>query len=196
MHKNSVTLRGIVENLEYSHESKGIRYYKGQIKVRRLSGKVDIIPIIVKEYILNRYLGGLNLLGEEVSVVGSFRSRNEIVDSKYKLLLYVHVYEFTKEVLETNTIELEGVVCKEVLYRTTPSNKEIADVFIAVNREHDKSDYIPCIIWGRLAGLAEEFNVGDTIKLKGRIQSREYNKDGQTRVAYEVSASEIERADN
>ena len=133
---------------------------------------------------------------------GQFRSYNRHEENKNKLVLSVFVREVNlleseDEIQRPNSIFLDGYICKEPVYRKTPLGREIADLLLAVNRPYGKSDYIPCICWGRNARFAESFAIGGHIQLWGRIQSREYQKkidenEYEKRIAYEVSVSKME----
>jgi len=167
------------------------------LSVNRLSSIQDILPITVpKSMIENKIL----LPGMTVTIKGQFRSYNQLIDGRSKLMLTV----FVREVIEDycpdnpNVIELVGYVCKQPIYRTTPFNREIADILIAVNRTFGKSDYIPSIAWGRNARFADELTVGEKVYMTGRIQSREYQKKlgedkVETRIAYEVSVGKLSK---
>ena len=187
----------IVGQFEYSHEVFGENFYIGQLKIERTSGILDFIPITVSERMVDV---SADWNGIFVEIEGSFRSYNKKDEEKRKLLLSVFVRDFNQ--LENasyndNDVELDGYICKEVIYRKTPLGREVADLLIAVNRPYGKSDYIPCIAWGRNAVYSAELEVGTRIKLYGRIQSREYAKrisgtETETRTAYEVSVSKLE----
>ena len=137
-------------------------------------------------------------VGSKISGYGQFRSYNKLQDGKSKLLLTVFLREIVPydEYANPNSIEITGYVCKEPVFRTTPFNREISDVLLAVNRSYNKSDYLPCIAWGRNARFVKDFVVGDKVIVSGRIQSREYQKkiddEVVTRTAYEISLSKIE----
>ena len=197
---NKVTVMGeIVGEFSFSHEIYGEGFYMIDILVPRLSESADRIPLMVSERLLDikKDYRGMN-----VKVSGQFRSYNRHEERKNKLVLSVFVrdWEFIDEVERsemTNHIELDGFICKEPVYRKTPLGREIADILLAVNRPYGKSDYIPCISWGRNARFANEFEVGSRCRVIGRIQSREYMKkisDEQVekRIAYEVSVSKLE----
>ena len=195
---NKVRIVGeIVGQFEYSHEVFGENFYIGQLKIERTSGILDFIPIMVSDRMVDV---SADWNGIFVEVEGSFRSYNKKDEEKRKLLLSVFVRDFNQ--LENasyndNDVELDGYICKEVIYRKTPLGREVADLLIAVNRPYGKSDYIPCIAWGRNAVHSAELEVGTRIKLYGRIQSREYAKrisdtETETRTAYEVSISKLE----
>lgn len=197
MQNNQVYLSGQIASApEFSHEIMGEKFYDTTVSVERLSGQSDVIPITVSD----RLMEGQNFeIGNLIGLIGQFRSYNKIVDGKSKLVLRVFVRELCEcDENAPNVIELEGYVCKQPVYRTTPFKREIADLLVAVNRAYNKSDYIPAIAWGRNARYASTFDVGDKIHLVGRIQSRIYQKtldDGtiEERVAYEVSITRFEQ---
>lgn len=192
---NLVTLCGeVVTAPTHYHEIFGERFYEVQLAVDRLSGMQDILPISVSE----RLLGDHFTLGSRVTVSGQFRSYNKTVADKSKLMLTVFVKEVLPfdQTLNPNQMLLSGYICKPPVYRTTPFSREIADVLVAVNRQYNKSDYIPCIVWGRNARFASSLSVGQHIQIVGRVQSRNYQKrlDDETvvtRTAYEVSVSKL-----
>ena len=197
LENNKVNIAGVIcSDFNYSHTLCGEKFYIADLEVERTSGKSDIIPIMVSD----RMITIEDLTGVAVEILGQFRSYNKNIDGKSKLLLKVFVCEI--EVLENftynnNNVELIGYICKEPIYRTTPLGKEIADVFVAVNRDYGKSDYIPCICWGRNARYVGNLDVGTKISIVGRLQSRTFLKkiDEETteeRVAYELSASKVE----
>lgn len=197
---NKVTVMGeVVSEFTFSHEIYGEGFYLVDILVPRLSDSADQIPLMVSERLLDIKK---DYRGENIRVTGQFRSYNRHEERKNKLVLSVFVreWEFIDEVERgemTNHIELDGFICKEPVYRKTPLGREIADILLAVNRPYGKSDYIPCISWGRNARYANEFQVGSRCKVIGRIQSREYMKklseeQVEKRVAYEVSVSKLE----
>jgi len=198
---NQVSIVGtIVSDFRYSHEVYGEGFYMVDVSVNRLSNFVDIIPVMVSERILDVTK---NYEGQLIYVLGQFRSYNRHEEKKNRLVLSVFAreLEFVEEEsdeLKSNQIYLDGYICKEPIYRKTPLGREIADLLIAVNRSYGKSDYIPCICWGRNARFASGFEVGSHVEIWGRIQSREYVKkinenETEKRVAYEVSVSKIER---
>lgn len=197
---NQVTMIGeIVSEFEFSHEVYGEGFYLVDISVSRLSDSVDYIPLMVSERLVDVTQ---SYIGETISVSGQFRSYNRHEEKKNRLILSVFVreLEFVDEIeddIKSNQIYLDGYICKEPIYRKTPLGREIADLLVAVNRSYGKSDYIPCICWGRNARYAYSFEVGSHVEVYGRIQSREYIKkigEEQTekRVAYEVSVNKIE----
>ena len=196
MNNNRVTLTGkVVEEARFSHEVFGEGFYELKLEVPRLSAQTDILPITVSERLLSMHDAAI---GSTLTVVGQFRSYNKIDEERSRLMLTVFVrdvIEFDEE-SNPNSIELEGYICKPPLYRTTPFKREICDLLLAVNRAYNKSDYIPCIAWGRNARFVNGLAVGDRVAVLGRIQSREYQKlqeDGtyKTKTAYEVSISRV-----
>ena len=201
---NQVTIIGeIAGKFVFSHEVFGEGFYMVDVLVRRLSNSEDQIPLMISERLLDVTQ---DYTGEYIMVNGQFRSYNRHEEKKNRLVLSVFVreLEFLDEIDEnekTNQIFLDGYICKEPIYRKTPLGREIADVLLAVNRSYGKSDYIPCICWGRNARFASGFTVGSHIQIMGRVQSREYVKrvDEETvehRVAYEVSVSKVDLLEN
>ncbi len=197
---NQVMIMGrIVSDLVYSHEIFGEGFYMVDVEVERLSDSSDIIPMMVSERLLDV---NADYKGMLISVIGQFRSYNRHEEKKNRLILSVFAreVEFVDEIAESaksNQIFLDGYVCKEPIYRKTPLGREIADLLVAVNRPYGKSDYIPCICWGRNARFASNFEVGVRCAIWGRIQSREYMKkvneeEAEKRIAYEVSVSKLE----
>ena len=197
---NQVIMAGeIVSEFVFSHEVFGEGFYVLEISVRRLSNSYDVIPLMISERLIDVTR---DYRGETIAVSGQFRSYNRHEEKKNRLVLSVFVreLEFAEEEPEssrTNQIFLEGYICKMPVYRKTPLGREIADLLVAVNRPYGKSDYIPCICWGRNARYASGFEVGAHIQLWGRIQSREYTKkiseeEIERRIAYEVSVSKLE----
>lgn len=198
---NKVFISGeIVTEAEFSHEVYGEGFYEMNVLVKRLSGQGDVLPVTISE----RLISDKDLkVGSVINALGQFRSYNKMVDGKSKLMLTVFVRELLDQpvIKNPNSIVLTGYICKPPVYRTTPFNREIADVLIAVNRSYNKSDYIPCIAWGRNARFAKNLAVGEKIAVSGRIQSREYQKriaDDDVRVltAYEVSISKLAAYEN
>ena len=197
---NQVVIMGeIVSDFAFSHEIFGEGFYMVDVRVERLSDSIDIIPLMVSERLLD--VNG-DYKGMYIMVNGQFRSYNRHEERKNKLVLSVFAreIEFVDEIGEStksNQIYLDGYICKEPVYRKTPLGREIADLLLAVNRPYGKSDYIPCICWGRNARFASNFEVGARCAVWGRIQSREYMKklsdeQREKRVAYEVSVSKLE----
>ncbi len=199
---NQVTIMGeIVSEFTYSHEVFGEGFYTVEVSVNRLSNMADIIPLMISERLIDVTQ---DYRGQIIEVIGQFRSYNRHEGNRNRLVLsiFVRELEFAEELKEqskTNQIYLDGYICKPPVYRRTPLGREIADLLIAVNRPYGKSDYIPCISWGRNARYAASFAVGSHIEVWGRVQSREYTKkiseeETEKRVAYEVSISKIEMA--
>ncbi len=202
---NEVQLSGIVDSeLKISHEIYGEAFYSFVLRVMRLSDICDYINVTVSE----RLLQCVSLSpGSFVSVNGQFRSYNNYSDTGSRLILTVFARDIVCSDITSendtqknpNYIYLNGFLCKEPVYRTTPFGREITDILIAVNRAYNKSDYIPCIAWGRNARFSSTLKVGDNIKIWGRIQSREYQKkisedEAITKTAYEISISKMEVA--
>ncbi|WP_302669474.1 single-stranded DNA-binding protein [Eubacterium sp. AF15-50] len=201
---NRVSIIGeIVSEFRFSHEVFGEGFYIVDVSVDRLSDLTDVIPLMVSERLVDI---NEDYQGRLVEVSGQFRSYNRHEGTKNKLVLsiFVREWEEVEENLEsgkTNQIFLDGYICKAPIYRKTPLGREIADLLIAVNRPYGKSDYIPCIAWGRNARYASNFEVGGHIQIRGRVQSREYVKkiseeETEKHVAYEVSVSKLEYIDD
>ncbi len=197
---NQVTMMGeIIGDFTYSHEVFGEGFYMIDLLVTRLSDSADVIPLMVSERLMNVQE---DYKGCKISIIGQFRSYNRHEEKKNRLVLSVFVREVSyideiEENQKTNQIFLDGYICKPPIYRKTPLGREITDLLLAVNRPYGKSDYIPCICWGRNARFAANFEVGKRTKVYGRIQSREYMKrvseeDLEKRVAYEVSVGKLE----
>lgn len=200
MESNVAELCGVVlSELRFSHKTYGEIFYTFVLGIERRSGYIDEINIMVSERLI---FDNPPREGDFVEIKDQIRTYNEIVDEKNKL----NVVVFAKEIYQSenfgyneNYIYLEGFLCKEPLKRTSPLGREICDMMLAVNRMYNKSDYIPCIAWGRNAGYAEKLGVGTKLALEGRIQSREYKKkldDGtaEMRKAFEVSVVKLEEA--
>lgn len=196
MENNKVTLKGeVISERKFSHETYGEAFYELNLKVERLSQNYDIIPVTVSEKLL---ASGAFEKGKIVGISGQFRSYNKLVDSHSKLILSVFVRSIidNNEDYNPNIVELSGYLCKEPIYRTTPFGREICDLLLAVNRAYNKSDYLPCIAWGRNARFVKDLTVGSRLKIVGRIQSREYQKklsenEIEKRTAYEISIAKI-----
>ncbi len=195
---NEVKLEGYVDStISFSHEIYGETFYKFDLKVPRLSDSFDCIVITLSERIISDFP---ICIDKKVQVEGQFRSYNNYSNEGSKLVLTVfakQIYNMTEDFPSPNSIYLNGFICKPPVYRTTPFGREIADILLAVNRQYGKSDYIPCITWGRNAKFTSTLEVGTNIKIWGRIQSREYKKkigedEYEDKVAYEVSVSKLE----
>ena len=194
---NKVSVIGeVVSEFTFSHEVFGEGFYLVSLAVSRLSDQVDVIPLMVSERLLDVKQ---DYRGQTVEAIGQFRSYNchEGVKNRLVLSVFVRELNFLEDCTKTNQIYLDGYICKEAIYRKTPLGREIADLLLAVNRPYGKSDYIPCIAWGRNARYASGFAVGSRVRVWGRVQSREYTKklsetQCEKRVAYEVSVSKLE----
>ena len=203
---NHIVLVGkVTSEKKFSHEIYGEKFYIFDLSVPRLSGNSDIIPITISERLM---VNGDLPVGTKITVEGQFRSYNSYREGKNKLVLTV--FAKNVELLEdqesevearkdfiSNEVTLIGYICKKPIYRQTPFGREIADILLAVNRAYSKSDYIPCIAWGRTARFCENMEVGTEVKVIGRVQSRQYEKkyeDGtvENKVAYEVSVGSLE----
>lgn len=209
LENNYLTLVGkVTGEKRFSHEIYGERFYVFDLSIPRLSGNADIIPITVSERLLKE---DTLTEGKRLLVKGQFRSYNSYENERNRLILTVFAKDLTEveenEVEEeneivrkdiiTNEVVLVGYICKKPIYRQTPFGREISDLLLAVNRAYNKSDYIPCIAWGRNARFCQDLEVGSQVKVVGRVQSRTYEKkfdDGrvETRVAYEVSVGSLE----
>ena len=198
---NQVTIMGkVATEFSFSHEVFGEGFYMVEVEVKRLSNSEDRIPLMISERLIDVTQ---DYTGEYIMVHGQFRSYNRHEEQKNRLVLSVFVREISfmeeePDGTKTNSIWLDGYICKEPIYRKTPLGREIADLLLAVNRPYGKSDYIPCICWGRNARYASGFEVGEHVQLLGRIQSRDYVKrisdtETEKRVAYEVSVSKLEK---
>lgn len=192
---NQILLRGtLVELPQFSHENHNKRFYRFMLEVERLSGAVDLLPVLVPEHVL----GAMDVSGGTMlSVQGQIRSFNSRSEAGRRLVISVYAENLeTSDEEPVNQVTLTGTVCKEPVYRRTPLGREICDVMLAVNRPYHRADYIPCIFWGRTAGEVSAYEVGDSLSLTGRLQSRSYVKllenGSETRVAYEVSGMTVE----
>lgn len=193
---NNVELWGkVASEIKYSHTVIDEKFYEFTLEVPRLSESSDLIPVTISEKLFTNDDLKLNTI---IALAGQFRSYNKLVEDKSKLMLTVFVRELTK--LDTtknpNIITLKGFLCKEPVFRTTPFKREISDILLAVNRAYNKSDYIPCIAWGRNARFVKNLPVGTKLEIEGRIQSREYQKkiseeEVLNKTAYEISISKI-----
>ncbi len=209
LENNYLTLVGkVTGEKRFSHEIYGESFYVFNLSIDRLSGNADIIPVTVSERLIK---DEMIQEGKTLLVKGQFRSYNSYESGRNRLILTV----FTKDIMEieekeeqeeneivkkdmiTNEVVLVGYICKKPIYRQTPFGREISDILLAVNRAYNKSDYIPCIAWGRTARFCQDLEVGTQVKIVGRVQSRIYEKkfeDGtvEQRVAYEVSVGSLE----
>lgn len=206
---NKVTISGeIVSNAEFSHEVFGEKFYSINVACKRTSGQEDILPVTISDRMINVEC---ELVGIKVKISGQIRSYNRHDADKNRLIISVFAREIEflnegeneskKEDNDINLVDLDGYVCKQPLYRQTPLGREICDILLAVNRPYGKSDYIPCIVWGRNARFASRLEVGTRAVINGRAQSRTYNKkidEEHTKecTAYEVSVSKLEVVKN
>ena len=196
---NSIYLRGKVKSsLTFSHEVYGEGFYNFFVEANRLSDSSDILPVTISERLINH---DVLKIGNLVGITGQIRSYNDYSEQKNRLILTV----FTKDIKlaednsekNPNNVNLNGFICKQPVYRTTPFGREISDILLAVNSAYNKSDYIPLICWGRNARFAQNLNIGSNIRISGRMQSRIYQKKLETgetieKTAYEVSVSKME----
>ena len=184
-----------------SHEIEGESFYELVLEVKRLSETYDYIPVTISERTMNNH--ALEI-GDNIAVIGEFRSYNKQENEKSKLILHVFVKEMYLEkdfdklddLENSNNVLITGYICKEPIYRVTPFKREICDALIAVNRRNFKSDYLPCIFWGRNARFMDNQQIGTKISIEGRIQSRQYlkkldNGDEEKRTAYEISVNKL-----
>lgn len=202
LENNQVTLSGeIAENFQFNHEGYGEKFYTTHVLVQRKSGFIDSVPIMVSERLVNV---GADWIGQIVKVAGRFQSYNKYQEGKSRLILFVFVDDFMnwtddgEEAIpdNENKIVLEGYICKQPIYRVTPLGREISDFLLAVNRNYNKTDYIPCIAWNRNARYVSHMHIGQKLHIEGRIQSREYqekldDESYEKRTAYEVSVSRL-----
>ena len=188
---NQIKVRGNLQGLpQFSHENHGKQFYRFFLEIPRLSGAVDILPVVADSWVLSKIdLSG----GEMLTVTGQIRSHNSRTDGVRHLLIFVFAQNIICEDGEPmNEVLLQGPLCKDPTYRRTPLGREICDVMLAVNRGFKRADYLPCILWGRIAQEISLCHTSDTIQVSGRLQSRTYTKqteDGpEERTAYEISA--------
>ena len=196
---NVITLSGVVVTEPVlDHILYGEEFYTFCISIPRLSGASDILPLTVSDRLM---AGRMPVTGDHVTMRGQLRSYNKQIDGQSRLIItaFAKMFRYEDEYREfINDICITGFICKPVIYRTTPFMREIADILVAVNRQYGKSDYLPCIAWGRNARFAGDLPVGERVRMEGRIQSRRYQKTiGEAtveRTAYEISCSMIELA--
>lgn len=192
---NSITVRGSLCDLpHYSHENHGRQFYRFTLEVPRLSGAIDLLPVIAEEKIINQIDP---CAGEMLTVCGQIRSHNQRADGSRHLMIFIFATSVTVEDGDPiNTVIVEGPICREPIFRRTPLGREICDVMLAVPRAFKRADYLPCILWGRTAQDISACHTRDCIRILGRLQSRIYTKltlDGaQERTAYEISALSAE----
>ena len=195
---NHITLRGSLSSMpRFSHENHGRRFFRFYLEVPRLSGAIDLLPVIAREDVL----GAMELSdGEMLTVTGQVRSHNIREDGKRRLLIFVFASLIVCEDGEPlNDVLLEGPLCREPTYRKTPLGREICDVMLAVPRAFRRADYLPCILWGRTALECAQFHTRDILRITGRLQSRTYTKilesGSEERTAYEISALTAQRVE-
>lgn len=196
MHYNSAKITGyLAEGLTPCDYPTRVKLYKGTLAVERLSGNVDYIPVVVHEKLAETLP---DLQGKLVEVIGQISTCNRMMDGKTRLIVDMYVYSITALQAGScsNEVVLRGTVCKAPIYRVTPGGREICDVMLAVSRPNGRASYIPCVIWGRDAQSARSVCVGDLLEVRGRFQSRVYDKlheDGtvEKRVTYEVSVAKV-----
>ncbi len=197
----AVVIGSIESDFEFNHEIYGEKFYTFSVQIPRLSGAADSVRIMVSERLV---MDGEYKIGDKVEISGQFRSYNSIDNGSNRLVLTVFAKDIAHfdedENKNPNSLFLNGYICKEPIYRTTPFGREITDILLAVNRSYNKSDYIPIIAWGRNARFAKTLNVGDNVRIWGRIQSRKYQKrlseeEIITKTAYEVSINRMELVD-
>ena len=191
---NKATIAGeVMSPYVYNHEVMGEKFYTTVVKSERLSGTMDLIPVMISERLISPTMDDTGAFAE---ISGEFRSYDDKTSRKLILSVFANDISFLEDVKNVNDIELVGFICKEPIYRTTPLGREISDVVLAVNRPYGKSDYIPCIVWGRNARFVKNLAVGTKLKINGRVQSREYYKkidnEFETRTAFEMSVSRLE----
>ena len=196
---NQITLRGSLLSLpRFSHENHGKKFYRFTLEVPRLSGTADLLPIVAEERLVEAMEPDA---GDMITVKGQIRSHNVRTNGTRHLLIFVFASSITVEDGEPiNNCVLEGPLCREPVYRRTPLGREICDIMLAVPRQFRRADYLPCILWGRLAQEGSRCMTRDTVRISGRLQSRNYTKlteDGpQERTAYEISALTAEFPEN
>lgn len=190
---NNAVLAGEVVTEPTNYDCCEETFCSFNLSVKRASGTADILTVNI-----SKILVGNIKVGDKIRLEGQVRTYNRIIDGKSKLIIVFFAQEVTEYEKDVNEVELCGYICKTPVFRITPRSREICDALVAVNREHNYSDYIPCIIWGRTARLVSELNTGAQVRLSGRLQSREYEKKTDSgveiRTAYEVSVSRIQDA--
>lgn len=198
--QNTVSIIGkVVSEPILSHTVYGEDFYTFDLEVKRLSENADIVPILISKKLMADII-----VGNYVTINGQMRTYNKIDNNSRKLMIYVFVVDvetmseddFNASKDPNNTVKIVGYLCKRPIYRTTPFGREISDLLVAVNRSYHKSDYIPCIAWGRNAKYAKNFEVGQQVEITARFQSREYRKKDEngnavTKCAYELSVLNI-----
>lgn len=191
---NYIEIQGtVVSKFEFNHEVYGEKFYTFMLSTKRNSNIKDVLPVMVSERLLDVKA---DLTNTKIAFKGQVRTYNQHEGGKSKLILSIFMIDIIDlKANDFNTVEIKGYICKQPVYRKTPLGREITDLLIAVNRPYNKTDYIPSICWGRNARFAEDKVVGNCLILFGRVQSREYLKDGEVRVAYELSVSKLEEVE-
>ena len=188
---NCITIRGSLQQLpQFSHDNHGHRFCKFYLEVPRLSGAVDILPVISRQELMDTLDP---TAGSMLTITGQIRSHNQHIDGKRRLMIFVFAATITTEDGEPiNDVILEGTLCKDPIYRRTPLGREISDVMLAIPRAFRRADYLPCILWGRTAQEVSVCRTRDRIRICGRLQSRVYTKMTESsceeRTTYEISA--------
>lgn len=192
---NSITVRGSLTALpEYSHENHGRKFYRFTLEVPRLSGAVDLLPVIAEQQLVETLDP---CAGSMLCVTGQIRSHNQRSEGARHLLIFIFAQSVTVDDGEPmNDVSIEGPLCREPTFRRTPLGRDICDAMLAVPRAFRRADYLPCILWGRTAQEIAACHTSDCIRIYGRLQSRVYTKltpEGtQERTAYEISALSAE----
>lgn len=188
---NCITIRGSLLQLpQFSHDNHGHHFCKFYLEVPRLSGAVDILPVIARQELMDTLDP---TAGSMLTITGQIRSHNQYIDGKRRLMIFVFAATITAEDGEPiNDVILEGTLCKDPIYRRTPLGREISDVMLAIPRAFRRADYLPCILWGRTAQEVSVCRTRDRIRICGRLQSRVYTKMTESsceeRTTYEISA--------
>jgi len=196
--KNTLTLSGVLlDTPVFHHDTFGEKLYTAEVSVERLSGTADILPVTIPESLL---LIGQFVKGSKIAFEGQIRTYNKLVGNESRLVLTCFVQRLLPHDTEDNANRtmLYGTICRPTTYRVTPFGREVCDLMVAVNRAYGKSDYIPCVAWGRTAQYSSRLQVGDKVSIQGRVQSRKYDKllpDGSLirRDAYEVSVVRLSK---
>lgn len=193
---NTITLRGTLLTLpQLSHSNHGKRFYRFTLEVPRLSGVVDLLPVVAEEPLV------MNIdptAGDMLKVTGQIRSHNQRSEKGRHLLVFVFASAIAAECGDPlNDVYLEGPLCREPTFRRTPLGRQICDAMLAVPRAFHRADYLPCIIWGRTAQDISQCRTSDVVAIRGRLQSRIYTKvtpEGtEDRTTYEISAMSAEK---
>ena len=202
---NKISLVGeVISAPKLSHETHNEKFYTVKVDVKRLSGDIDTLEIIISEKLYD--IDKIEL-GIRYYIEGEIRSYNYYVSETERRKLVINIFAKNLSIAEEtddeclNNFELVGHICKKPIYRKTPFDREISDILLAVNRLYGKSDYLPCIAWGRNAKFASTLEIGDKIKITGRMQSRQYTKklndnEEEKKIAYEMSIITLEKKES